>query len=284
MYWSRKAALKLLADYDRHDYFQRFIYHKVNQGYKISNILKTMELEGIAGALRGINKDEVLTDKNVDGLKATIEECWGEVVSIYEPQLHGAQTYFSKIISNCKKAVAVDIGWAGSGAISISLLSEKIWKFQCEIIGVIAGTNTFYNADPFASEALLQSGKLVSFMYSQGHNRDLLKKHNPSRDYNIYWELLLSSPKPSFSGFYFDNDGKVELRFGKPEKNQSGIKEIQQGIIDFTEEYIRHFKNYPEMFNISGRDAYAPMLLAMSHNERYLKEIYRKFNINANVE
>ncbi len=38
------------------------------------------------------------------------------------------------------------------------------------------------------------------------------------------------------------------------------------------------------MFNISGRDAYAPMLVAASHNERYLKAIEKRFDLKINVD
>lgn len=62
-------------------------------------------------------------------------------------------------------------------------------------------------------------------------------------------------------------DLDITLQFGKYDANQEGIKEIQQGILDFAADYKEHFKDFPYMFNISGRDAYAPMLVAASHNE-----------------
>lgn len=75
----------------------------------------------------------------------------------------------------------------------------------------------------------------------------------------------------------------ITLSFGKYDANQEGIKEIQQGIMDFVHEYREHFEYYPYMFNISGRDAYAPMLVAASHNEKYLKAIEKKFALEINV-
>ena len=53
--------------------------------------------------------------------------------------------------------------------------------------------------------------------------------------------------------------------------------------MDFVEEYNKHFKNYDFMFNISGRDAYAPMLLAVSNNQAYLKKIYKDFDLKVSV-
>lgn len=36
--------------------------------------------------------------------------------------------------------------------------------------------------------------------------------------------------------------------------------------------------------HISGRDAYAPMLVAESFGEKYLKEIEKRFGLEVNVE
>ena len=154
------------------------------------------------------------------------------------------------------------------------------------VAGIIAGTNTIHNAEPDASEPFLQSGKLVSYMYSQSHNRDLLKRHDPGKDYNVFWELLLSSQTPQFEGFYEGagtEEKDVSLCFGKSEPNQEGIAEIQKGILDFADEYMRHFGAYPYMLNISGRDAYAPMLAASGQREKYLKAIEKRFHLEIGV-
>ena len=191
--------------------------------------------------------------------------------------------YYRNLFGNAKKVAAVDIGWAGSGAISLSHLAEKVWMLDTDVIGIIAGTNTINNAEPDASESFLQSGKLVSYLYSQSFNRDLMKKHNPNKDYNIFWELLLSSQTPQFVGFDFDENGDVKLEFGKRDFNQEGIAEIQNGIRDFADDYTARFKGYPNMFNISGRDAYAPMLLAAGNDEEYLRMIEEKFDLQVNI-
>ena len=117
-------------------------------------------------------------------------------------------------------------------------------------------------------------------------SRDLLKKHDTNKDYNVFWELLLSSPTPKFEGFYGGRlpDGSVIAKFGKFDYNQTGIVEIQRGILDFVKEYHSHFREFPYMFNISGRDAYAPMLVAASHREKYLKAVEKRFKLEINVD
>lgn len=315
VYWSRKAAVKLGAVYDKYDYFRRFIYHKVNQNYTIHEVLYSMELSFMEERLRDWNlkAEDKLTDKNQYLLKQFIEANWDQVLDAYSGQCTAAKVYYGKVLEGSKRAAAIDIGWAGSGAMTLRHLVSQEWKMPCDIVGIIAGTNTVHSAEPDASESFLQSGILTSYLYSQGHNRDLLKKHDPSKDYNVFWELLLSSPTPQFKGFYEGNlkagkedeisreageifAGKISvsnycyleelditLVFGGYDANQEGIKEIQKGILDFVMEYRERFKEFPYMFHISGRDAYAPMIVAGSHKERYLRTIEKKFNLEINV-
>lgn len=335
VYWSRKAATKLEAFFDKHDYFRRFIYHKLNQNYTIEKVLKAMELDELAvelsdwraiwknreleqyraGKVFGNNKEETvseeewinsrekyyvelqpqdeLTDKNGYLLRRFIEAKWDKVLKTYAGQMQATKKYYSKEAEGCSKVLAVDIGWAGSGALVLRHLFEHEWGLDTEVIGMVAGTNTIHNFEPDASEPFLQSGKLVAYLYSQAHNRDLLKKHDPNKDYNVFWELLLSSPTPKFEGFYkghIAETGKympeidISLKFGKYDHNREGIKKIQKGILDFVKDYHSHFKDFPYMFNISGRDAYAPMLVAASHNERYLKAIEKRYKLEVNVD
>ena len=110
-----------------------------------------------------------------------------------------------------------------------------------------------------------------------------MKKHDLNKDYNVYWELLVSSPTEPFLGFELDKEGKVSLRFGQKDYNQEGIRQIQRGILDFAEAYTGHFRGLPYMFDISGRDAYAPMLLAAGRRETYLKAIKKRFHPVINV-
>lgn len=296
VYWSRKAAVKLMAGVDKHDYFRRLIYHKMNQKYTISQVLHSMELDDLIGQLtdcKEIRPGDELTDKNGHLFRKFLQAKWDQIMEVYASQMTAAEKYYAHVLRGCDQVAAVDIGWAGSGAVALSHLTEKVWRISCQVTGIIAGTNTVHNAEPDASEIFLQKGKLVAYLYSQSHNRDLLKKHDPNKDYNVFWELLLSSMTPQFTGFYEGKTGKessryledldITLVFGETDVEQEGIRRIQEGILAFAHEYQRHFKDFPYMFRISGRDAYAPMLVAASYNERYLKEIEKRFYFEKNI-
>lgn len=287
VYWSRMAAVKLMAEHNRYDYFRRFIWHKTGEGKTANQILRELELEPLGEKLKdgtwGIKADDIISAQNGERLKKFLLENWETVLACYDEEQAAAKMVFEDMLSGCKRAVTVDIGWAGSGGAALSYLVEREWKIPCEVSGIVAGTNTMHNAEPDTSEGFLQAGKMTAYLYSQAHNRDLLKKHDPNRDYNIYWELLLSSTEPSFLGYALDK-GKPAPRFGRCDLNPEGIREIQKGIEDFAADYKLHFGRHREMFSISGRDAYAPMLLAAGKNEEYLKKIAADFKIEIGVK
>lgn len=283
VYWSRAAAAKLTAGTNKYDYFRRFLWHKVNQGRTIGEILAAMDLQELSGGLpEGAGLSEKLSDKNASILKRYLEERWELVTAVYETQRKAAERYYSEILDGCRNVCAVDIGWAGSGAMALSGLVEKEWKLSCRVVGIIAGTNTPHTEEPEANEIFLTTGKLVPYLYSSSLNRDLWQWHDPNRNDNLYWELLLSSDTRQFLGFDLER-GEVKLCFGKAERNQEGIREIQRGILDFAREYKSHFANRPQMLHISGRDAYAPLLAASGGSRRYPEAIYEKFGLAVQV-
>ena len=275
VYWSRLAATKMAAKYFKYDYFRRFLYHKVNQGYTMGKILGAMDLDNMINDLEnvtGLSSEVKLTDKNVQTVKTFLMNSWEYVLEHYADQLEAGKQYFSEILGSCKNAVAVDIGWAGSGAIVLDYIVNNIWNMDCPIIGIIAGTNTCHNEEPDASETFLQSGKLVSYLYSQRENRDLWKYHNPGKLHNLYWEKLLDAPMGSFIGFYLDKNNHYEFRFKDWKEDQDEIEEIQRGILEFVSEYIRFQTKMPQLGIISGRDAYAPMILVEANRNRAFRK------------
>ena len=288
LYWSRAAATKLMAGQNRLDFFKRFIFDKANQSISIKAILDSMELGIFAKESfwkeAGLSVSEDLTHKNAVKLKTFLNTHFDKVVKAYEAQSEGAKKYISGELKGCCKVCAVDIGWAGSGAVALDTLCKNVWDIDCEITGLIAGTNTPFNISADASETFLQTGKLVSYMYSQSFNRDVLKKHDPNKNYNVFWELLLSSCTKQLKGFGIDEKGNTVFKFGNADGNQKGIRRIRKGIKDFISDYIGYFGDKPFMFNISGRDAYAPVLAATGKDEKYLKAIEKRFGLVINVE
>lgn len=263
VYWSRLAAVKMCARYDRHDYFRRFVDHKVNQGYRMEQIFKTMEVLELLQKLEEetpIRKEECLTNRNAGTLKEFLENHWNEILNTYCQQNLKGKAYYEKILKGCRKAVAVDVGWAGSGAMALNCLVNREWGLQCNITGLLIGTNARANAEPDMSESLLADGRLVSYGFSQSMNRDLWKKHNPAKGDNVMMEKLFSSPMESFRGFGFPEPGQDE-------ENGENSMLIQKGILDFCRLY-RETGAEKITGHISGRDALAPFYMWVGSREK----------------
>lgn len=62
-----------------------------------------------------------------------------------------------------------------------------------------------------------------------------------------------------------------------------GIRDIQNGIMAFVKNYSERFMDFPYMLNISGGDAYTPMLVAASHDEKYLEAVEKKVSLEIQV-
>ncbi len=288
LYWSRAVGTKLMIKENRYDYYKRYIFNKVNQSVTIEKVLESMGIKFLSETddwkKTGLNTSDKLTHRNSCRLKSFLNDRFDEIVKAYEPERKGAYKYIKSELDGCKKACAVDVGWAGSGAIALDTLCKNEWDIDCDITGIIAGTNTIHNAEPDASESFLQTGRLVPYMYSQSLNRDLLKKHDPNRYFNVFWELLLSSPSKQLTGFGINENGETVFNFGKEDANQEGIRKIQKGIKDFVADYVHHFRSVPYMFNISGRDAYAPLLAVAGKDNKYLQTVAGKFDLMIGVE
>ena len=294
VYWSRLAATKMSARYFKYDYFRRFIDHKVNQNYTLEDIFKSMEIEDMVEAMctvfpsfaeellaskdvfgksermmRDVRREAKvtaktkLTNKNAWLFKEYLIAHWEEVLAHYEEQLTAGKLYYEKILAGCQRVVAVDVGWAGSGAVALDYIVNQEWQLDCEVIGLLAGTNTVHNAEPNMSEPQLQSGKLVSYMYSQGHNRDIWKWHDAAKGHNLGVELLCSSTKGSLRGFYLKSDqsgagsaGQYEVRFKEPDVDSVVVEEIQRGVREFVEQIGKVVDEVDSARYMNGSDVY----------------------------
>ena len=293
VYWSRLAATKMGAGYFKYDYFRRFLYHKVNQGYTLLSVFRKMEIEDMLDAciaylnentedntIQGkYHSESILTDRFTEHVKEFLIGNWEEVLEHYEEQLEAGKMYYETVLQGCKKVAAVDVGWAGSGAVVLDHIVNHIWKMECEVIGILAGTNTIHNVEPDMSEAQLVSGKLVSYLFSQEHNRDIWKLHDIGCGHNIFWEILLGSPTKSFCGFEKAGNGYGLLYNNTSEGQAEKWQNLQKGIKKWISICGNQFNNR----NISGRDVYACMRNVISDSE-FMNMIGDEFKLNINLD
>ena len=275
-YWSRLAAAKICAGLFPADYFRRFLTHRAGQGLSLERLLHSMELSPLLPELCGVlgaAPQTPLTHKNAGAVQHYLQSRWSQVLDLYRPQRQAAGECFRQLLEGCSQAGAVDIGWEGSGAVSLSFAAQKLWGLDCSITGLLAGTNSAHSPERDAAEPLLLTGRLESYLFSSGENRDLWSFHNPRRDHNLFWELLLGGTEGSLRGYYPAPGGGWRLELGT-NPHARAVEEIHQGLLDFAQEWTELEKRLGLCLPISGRDAYAPMLeMLREENAPYRREL-----------
>ena len=274
-YWSRRAAMKVCAGLFPEDFFRRFLSHKADGRRTLGEALHSMELEALLpGLCRSMKLGPAapLTHKTARAVQDYLTEAWDQVLAVYAPQREAAGAYYKKLLKGCKRAAAVDIGWAGTGAVSLSFAAQKLWGLPCRISGLLAGTNAQSTPEWDSAEPLLLTGQLESYLFSSRENRDLWKRHDPRLGHNLFWELLLGAEEGSLVGFYPAPEEGYRLEFS-PAPHREAVGDIHRGLLDFGEEFVDTEKRLGLSLPISGRDAYAPLLEVFSgKNAPYRRE------------
>lgn len=264
--WSRLAAAKITADRFRGEYFRRFLTHKAGQGFSLGQVLESMELTpllpGLCGAL-GAGPGTELTHKNAPLVKSYLVERWDQVLACCEGCRQAGGAYYRTLLAGCQKALAVDIGWAGSGAVMLDWAVNRLWGLGCPVFGAVAGANSRRSPEWDAMEPFWLTGRVRSYLYSSGENRDLWQSHDPGAGHNLFWELLLGAPEGNLTGF-----GPKGPILGPPPPHAETIRAIHRGILDFTGDFLALEARLGLTLPISGRDAYAPMALVCSGNNK----------------
>lgn len=270
VYWSRNAAAKLGADLFRDNFIKRFITQKINHNISLYDVMQSI---GIADWEFPFSLNDTLTMQNAEQTEHFIRQNWSKLIESYANIDAAARLYFKALLQDCTNVITVDCGWAGSGNIFLEQIVNRKWGMNCAFTGVLAGSNSYNQYDSDCSETFLLDGKLQVYCFSSGLNRDKFMAHMPSANHNIYFELLFSAPEPSFQEFHMKENG-YELVFDNIAENEMYIREIQKGELDFIENYVQNFHNYPYMRNISGSDAYTPFMDAMKHSKRYIDKVF----------
>lgn len=282
VYWSRFAAAKLGFGYYKSDYIRRFVTHKENCRITVEKAIRDTGVTALLDRT-ALPLDAELTDKNGEQLAEEIYANNHLILEAYREERIAAKQYFEEILAGCKKALAVDVGWAGSGAVIMNHLVNEEYGIPCPIYAAIAGANGKGCYESNMSESFMQSGEMFSYCFSQRENYDNFAFHSAASGHNIFFEMMLGSPTPQFKGFKLNN-GRYELMFfDKDDSNDNVTLEIHKGIKDFVEDYTTLFAKYPYMLDISGNDAYAPFKHAAQNNCEYLKAVLGNHSFDAMV-
>lgn len=276
--WSRHATLKTVPERDLSRYIWQFIDRiaKNNKDITIKEILDDLKLNFLENEfhLRNISLETKVDDKIVKLLRSFIIDNKNKIKENSKMYSEAAKFYYKQRVGNSKKIGIVDLGWRGSGAISLKDLFENYWNFDCEVKSLIAFGMSRKNG---FDDGFTLTRETNTFAFSEYVNYDYSKKFQSSLLINMSLiEILISSaPKPSFLNFEFDDRGNLVEKFDREEKeNYEIINYIHDGVMDFVIEYRKRTKGYKFLQEIPPRDASSPIMSLLDENkyEKFAKD------------
>ena len=228
-------------------------------------------------SLYGINKKTIMMESTLYKVRKLIVEQKNRIDSIYKKQMESLKNILTKKIGNCQRIAIVDVGWLGSGPLTLKKLIEDYFMFDCEVKCWVAGVRSTPKAN---IEPKVLSGEIEPYIFADCMNRDLFiaftkKNIVPKYGLNyVFMEMFTQACCPSFTGI--SDEGKYE--FKSPEvENYKLITEIHSGIMDFCASYYKTFMKDPYMLNISGSDVYRPFRL-FTDNKSIFKNNFSEFS------
>lgn len=279
VYWSRHAGIKSTIERDLAYFIFQFIERRVKLTNKttVKELLKDAELDFLIPKLKqiSINKNQFINSDICDKIIMLIKDNIEEVRKISIDYKTAAKKYFEPILKNCSKVLIVDIGWKGSSLTSLKYLIEEVWKFPIIVKGTLIGNYAYKKG---YDTSMLQSGDIRAYAFSETLNMDYALIHQKNLEIsNSIVEALFSAKHATFVKYILNEKNEAIPVFSDKNSNNEHVENIQHGIIDFVKDYVEKTKYFKELLNISGRDAYTPIITLLSDKE-LLDQFLADFN------
>lgn len=277
VYWSRIPSILATVKYGREAFIYSFVYEKTDAHIKttIGESLNSIEAGFLIKKLNdfGLDADMDIAEHNKELIATFFSNNWSEIVEIYTSKTKELVNYLKGVLGDNSKIAVVDVGWSGNNVLKFRELVQKEVDSNIEITALLAA----YEAT--VRDYCYADGLIEAYIFSNQHNRDLFDMHHASKKpTNNLFEILTQAPSPSFIGM---KTGGME--FDTPEVgNYEQIRDIQRGIQDFNCLWTTIFKNYPYMYNISGRDAYLPFAEKIK-NINWFKQAFPDFTLSMKI-
>ena len=259
-YWSRLAAGKLTAQYYKQDYFRRFLYHKVNQGFTIRQVLLGMELPDFVEPLcRDIQlrPDEKLTNKMSKHSRLS-DRALGPGAGTLPGAAAGRRSLLRDAAAGMQASGGRGHRMGRQRPIDAQLRRQP--NLESELPHHRSACRDQLPSKPGAGgcRALLAGGQLVSYLYSQGKPGPLECPRPGARSQSILGAPVERAGRQLtriLSGRSRGIPVPVPENRAAPEQ----IRQIHRGILDFVRQFLEAERQLGFQLPIRGRDAYAPM-------------------------
>lgn len=274
LYWSREIGTKYCLEEDRHSFLNRMIRYRCNntKKYTIQNLVEEIDVPEYREAILAVfDEQDLMTEDNADEIiRLTIEHI--EIIEdTYRNKYRWVDKYLNNQIRDSESILLVDVGWNGSGPLQLAKIFQKK-NPDLKVKNVIAAS---LPSNVGQSDISILSENLYAYLFSNSMNRNMQDVHKSARRNDFFFEMFTQNTEPSFSGIL--NDGQLKMDFQFPEiENYELIKEIHDGIFEFSKLWKNYFKEYDFMYNISGYDAYCPFRL-VRRDVNYFKKNFPNY-------
>ncbi len=270
MYWSRAIGTLCGGSLLKNDFADKYILQKIGHCVIIKSAVADMGLSSLIDSIP-FDTNQIIDDNTQKPLCDWVYNNWDKICSVLEKDSNNAESYIRKQLGTSERVLTVDCGWAGSGYFSLSSMINSNIDSNIKVYGALCATNNAYHLRADMSDIFLQSGALSAYCFSSSHNRRLSEIHSPALNHNLYFEMLLSSEEGSATGF--DENCRPILA---ENRNKEYSKSVNNGIMAFVKDYHSLCNKYSYLKDISGSDAYAPFLQAIT-DKKYLHDGFKEY-------
>lgn len=264
---SRASLLRAVFPEHYSLYFDMFF---VAKAHKIDPILISQALveAGLEKLLPLLNAcplaDSLLLAEKLKEVDLFLKQNSLLISELYSKNRTAAIDYYSQLIANNKKIAIIDLGWRGTAYSLIkSLLKDKCTGDNKEIVGLIAGA-----VDSELSNYLIDTNQLFSYMFSHKTNSDI----QITSRFLMQLEIVFSAQEPGTEYFDYYNNKPIGFQDSKFIPSNIIIN-VQNGIIDFCNDYNNWVRNIKFDNCFSGREAFTPINHILS-NKKYIIDLF----------
>lgn len=253
---SRFALQELIVQDFPEEFFHHTIKARCDRGYTVEQAFKEINLEFLLRYCKDYKlnaKDFIVADK-IERLNRLFDEHNAEIAEHFSDNEEAAKQYFLEKIKGAKRICVIDLGWRGSVLAYLKFLLEKKWKICDKVEGVLFGSTINET-----SINLISRGIVHSYAYNHLQNRDFLRNFDWEVEYInlLLIESIFSAEEPSLIEYNLDKQtSQTKLLTYHDNPNKDTVREIQNGIIAFVDEFEGFRKQYREYYPISAVDAY----------------------------
>lgn len=271
--WSRLARAKYNFEYGRYSIFEKDIRAFLNSvtSRDVGSMLDSFGLSELRSCLKQYKLSEktILTEECMFKIEKLFTKEWKKIVEIYRPEKEMMMKYIRDKVGSAKKIAIVDVGWAGSGPVGVKQIIEKDMHLDVEVSCWLAAASSNSKVNICS---MIMDDTIEAYLFDRTHNRNNFNACVGTNEglNGIIFELFTQACAPTFAGM--TRDGGFVYGLAETENNQM-VRDIHQGIFDFSRIYHDTFKNDPYMYMISGYDAYMPFHLSTRDINYYTKAL-----------